>query len=232
VLGVVPVAGLLAGIGILAGGFAYSREHERAADQVGLELMASAGYPPLEAAKVWAHLLEELKAEKEWTGDASTRSLLFATHPTEAERQTILEARAQDLQRPSQNPQTQAFRQVVAPLRFAWLEDELKRRKFGESLALLTRLTGDNPHDGEARYFLGEAYRLRAEDGDTARALEAYQLAAGESSAPPEVHRALGRLHGRANRLVEMRESYRRYLEARPQAEDAAMIRSYLKEGG
>ncbi|WP_257305401.1 M48 family metallopeptidase [Geothrix campi] len=232
VLGLVPIAGPLAGLGVLAGGFAYSRTHERAADQIGLELMAAAGYPPLEAAKVWTHLLEELQAEKDWTGDASTRSVLFATHPTEKEREAKLEAAARALGKADLDPQAQALRRAMTSWRRAWLEDELKRRKFGESLALLGRLTAADPQDGEAAYFLGETYRLRASQGDAERALAAYQKAAALPSAPPEVHRALGVLHRKAGRLPEMREAYGRYLAARPEAEDAEMIRSYLKEGG
>lgn len=231
VVGVVPVAGLLAGVGILAGAFAYSREHERVADRIGQELMAAAGYPPQEASKVWINLLEELKAEKDWSGDASKRSVLFATHPHAEERGTTLETLAQSLTRPGQDARTAAFRQAMAPHRRAWLEDELKRRKFGESLALLTRLVKTNPADGEACYFLGEGYRLRSAEGDAQRALKAYQEAATQPSAPPEVHRALGNIHRRAGRGPEMREAYGRYLQARPEAEDAEMIRSYLTEG-
>lgn len=231
-VGLVPVAGLLAGLGILAGAFAYSREQERSADRIGLDLMAAAGYPPLEAARLWGNLLEELKAEKDWTGDASSRSVMFATHPTEAERQTRLEARARTLGQADQDPRVQPLRRAIAPWRQAWMEDELKRRKFGESLALLERLGKADAQDGEAAYFLGEAYRLRAAEGDWPRALEAYQRAAALPGAPPEVHRALGGLHRRAGRGAEMREAYRRYLEARPGAGDAEMIRSYLGEEG
>lgn len=232
VISLVPIAGPLAGLGVLAGAFAYSRNHERAADQIGLELMVAAGYPPLEASRVWTHLLEELQAEKDWTGDASTRSVLFATHPTEKEREAKLEAAARGMGKADLDPRAAALRQAIAPWRRTWLEDELKRRKFGESLALLGRLTAVDPQDGEVGYFLGEAYRLRASEGDTERARAAYQKAAALPAAPPEVHRALGILHRKAGRLPEMREAYGRYLTARPDAEDAEMIRSYLKEGG
>lgn len=232
VIGLVPIAGQLAGIGVLAGAFAYSRKHEREADQIGVELMAAAGYPPLEASKVWTNLLAELQAEKDWTGDASSRSLLFATHPTEKEREAKLEAAARALGKADLDPRAAALRQAIAPWRQTWLEDELRRRKFGESLALLGRLTKADPEDGQVAYFLGEAYRLRASDGDGERALAAYQKAAALPGAPPEVHRALGVLHRKAGRLPEMREAFGRYLAARPDAEDAEMIRSYLKQGG
>lgn len=232
VIGLVPIAGPLAGLGVLAGAFAYSRKHEREADQIGVELMAAAGYPPLEASKVWTNLLAELQAEKDWTGDASTRSLLFATHPTEKDREAELEAAARALGKADLDPRAAALRQAIAPWRQTWLEDELRRRKFGESLALLGRLTKADPQDGQAAYFMAEAYRLRAADGDGDRALAAYQKAATLPGAPPEVHRALGVLHRKAGRLPEMREAFGRYLAARPEAGDAEMIRSYLKQGG
>lgn len=129
----IPVAGPLAAIGTMAGAFAYSREHERAADQIGLELMAAAGYPPMEASKVWTHLLEELAAEKDWSGDPGKRSFLFATHPTEKERQSTLEARARALGKADLDPGVHPLRKAIAPHRFAWLEDELKRRRYGRA---------------------------------------------------------------------------------------------------
>jgi len=231
VVGVVPLAGTLVGLGAIMGQFAYNRENERTADQIGIELMAKAGFPPQEAPKVWSNLLQELKAEQDWTGEPASRSVLFATHPPEKERQANLEARAKALGRADQDPRTEAYRKAMAPWRRGWFEDEFKRRKFGESLALLGRLLAVDPLDGEVAYFQGEAYRLRASEGDTQRAMESYQKAAGLPGVPAEVHRALGGLHRRAGHLEEMRSAYRRYLEARPDAEDVEMIRSYLKEG-
>ena len=226
----IPVAGPLAAIGTMAGAFAYSREHERAADQIGLELMAAAGYPPMEASKVWTHLLEELAAEKDWSGDPGKRSFLFATHPTEKERQSTLEARARALGKADLDPGVQPLRKAIAPHRFAWLEDELKRRRYGESLALLDRLCTDDALDGEAAYFRGELFRMRNETGDADRALESCEKAAELPGAPAEVHRSMGMLHQKAGRLPEMRAAYSRYLQAKPMAEDAAMIKSYLEE--
>jgi hypothetical protein len=230
-IGLIPVAGTLAAIGALAGGFAYSREHERLADNIGLDLMTTAGYPPLEAAAIWAHLLEEVAAEKDWSGDAGKRSLLFATHPPAKERQDNLANQAKALDKAGLDPGVGPMRRAISHLRGAWLEDELKRRKYGESLALLSRLCAADAQDGEAAYFLGELYRMRNEEGDAGRALATCQKAAALPGVPPEVHRSLGMLHQKAGRLPEMREAYTRYLQANPAAEDADMIRSYLDEG-
>jgi len=230
VISVVPLAGPLVGLGALAGGFAYSRDHERAADRMGLDLMAGAGYPPMEASRIWANLLEELKAEADWSGDARKGSVLFATHPAEAERQKTLETLAAGYDAAGRDAAPGPLALAKAPFRQQWLEDELKRRKFGESLALLTRLALHDPRDGLVCFFLGEAYRLRGAEGDPERALEACARAADLAGAPPEVHRSLGRLHRRAGRPKEMKDAYARYLHLKPDAEDAGMIRSYLEE--
>jgi beta-barrel assembly-enhancing protease len=230
-ISVIPVVGPLAGLGLLAGGFAYSRDHERAADAIGLELMAAAGYPPMEASVVWRSLLEELAAEKDWSGDPGKRSFLFATHPSTPERQATLAERAMALGKADLDPGILPMRRAFAPHRSAWLEDELKRHKYGESLALLTRLCSNNPEDGEATYFLGELYRMRGAEGDAERALGSFQKAATLPGVPPEVHRSVGMLHQKAGRIPEMKEAYTRYLQAKPAAEDADMIRSYLDEG-
>ncbi len=71
--------------------FAYSRDHEREADQVGLELMSKAGYTPKAAPEVWEQLIAEVKAS---TATRSS-SFLFATHPEPEERLgTLREAAA------------------------------------------------------------------------------------------------------------------------------------------
>jgi predicted Zn-dependent protease len=226
----VPIAGPLAAIGTLSGGFAYSRDQEREADHLGLDRMAAAGYPPLEAPKVWGNLMDELAAEKDWSGDAGQRSALFATHPPEKERKATLEALARSLEAVDRDSGADRHRQAIASLRGQWLRDELKRRRFGESVALLARLSAADPRDGEARYFLGEAYRLRNAEGDAARAAEACTQALALAGTPPEAHRTAGFLHQKGGRAAEARQAFSRYLELRPDAEDADMIRSYLKE--
>ena len=86
-LGVVSrdLGGLVAGAGTLAGGIVlapYSREQERQADRLGMELAAHAGWDPagLSAA------LQTLARAGELSGRDPTRSSFFSTHPAIAER--------------------------------------------------------------------------------------------------------------------------------------------------
>lgn len=219
----------LAELAILAGGFAYTRDQERDADRIGLELMSSAGYAPMEASQVWAQLLEEQKAggkDEDWSG-----SFLFASHPPSEERQKALEELAQAKGAATGNTNADRYRKMLGSHRKDFLQDELRRRRPSESLVLLNRMLKDTPEDGELEFFKGEALRQRAGDGDLQRAVEAYGVAASMPGAPPEVYRSLGLVERSLSHDEASRAAFRRYLELRPEAQDAAMIRSYL-EGG
>jgi predicted Zn-dependent protease len=223
-------AGSLAQLAILAGMFSYSRDQERDADRIGQELMAASGYPPIEAARVWEQLLAELKAEQDWSGDAGGRSVFFATHPDPEERSKTMAERAAVMTVGDADAGTAAYLRQVAGHRREWLDDELKRRKSGETIALLRRLL-QGSDDGELRYFLGEAYRLRGGEGDAERALTEYRIAVSRPECPPGAYRSLGTLQRQAGDEPGARDSFRRYLSLQPDAEDAEMVRAYLKAG-
>jgi hypothetical protein len=219
----------LAELALLAGGLAYSRDQERDADRIGLELMAGAGYAPMEASRVWSQLLEEQKAgekEETWSG-----TFLFASHPPGEERQKTLAELAQAKQSSGGTAGEARYQAALRVHRKDFLRDELRRRKPAESLVLLERMLREAPEDGELAYFRGEALRLRAGEGDLERAAAVYREAADKPGAPPELHRSLGLVERSLSHGEASQAAFQRYLELKPDAEDAAMIRSYL-EGG
>lgn len=221
----------LAQLAVTASMFAYGREHEREADRIGLELMARSGYEPMEASRVWEQLLAEIKSEKDWTGEAGERSVLFASHPPAEERQQELMARALVLGMKDAESGEAAYRTMLAPHRWGLLEDELKRRKSGETLALLQRMLERAPQDSELHFFIGETYRVRGAEGDIQRSLEAYQAASGQAGAPPELYRSMGTIYRQTGNRQAASDAFQRYLTAKPGAEDAEMILNYIKEG-
>ncbi|MGH8650333.1 MAG: M48 family metallopeptidase, partial [Burkholderiales bacterium] len=83
----------LVDLAMVASIYAYSRDQEREADQIGLELMTKAGYSPMAAPEVWEQLIVESKAS---TGSRSS-GFLFATHPDPEERQGTLRETAAKL---------------------------------------------------------------------------------------------------------------------------------------
>src|SRR5918992_925385 len=189
----------LAQLALTAGGLAYGREQEREADRIGVELMARAGYAPIEAARVWSQLLEEAKAE-----GSIEKSVLFATHPPAEEREQLLIAAA--AQTSGGRVAADIYRHVLAPHRTAFLRDEILRGRYGETLVLLERM----PRDGEVLFYKGEAYRMREDLKD---ALGAYRAAEGIEKAPPELYRSLGLVLLRLGEGAEARKNFVRYLD-------------------
>lgn len=193
----------IAQLGLSAGGAAYSREHEREADRIGLELMERAGYAPGEASRVWLQLL----AEEDNT--------LFATHPSAEDRAHSLLAAAAGR---GGELGIDSYRRMLKPHRAAFLHDELLRGRYGETLALLERM----PPDGEVLFYKGEAHRLQ---GELEHALTAYRAA---ENPPPELYRSMGLVLRRRGELDAASQAFTRYLELRPIAPDAELIRTYL----
>lgn len=224
-LGLFGAVGTLGQLGVLAGAFAFSRDHETRADAVGMRLMQRAGYDGRQAAQVWDNLLLELKV----TGgeDAGKRSPMMATHPPVASRHAELLRMAGD--RPGESGEP-AYRSAIAGHRFTWLQDEIKRGQFEESLNLLDRLLLAAPRDASLLYARGEVHRLRAAASDGERALQDLSGAAGLDGAPLLVHRSLGLLHKQRGDLPAAARAFETYLLLAPDAADAALIRHYLRE--
>ena len=225
VVGMVGGVGTFLGqIGLAANLMAFSREHEERADRMGMRLMRLAGYDGREAATVWSNLLDEMKV----TGgkDAGKSGDIFDTHRVRAGRRDELLA----LAGPAGGVVgEERYRQVIAPLRLGWLQDEVKRGQYEESLVLFDRMLKKDPQDAEVLFARGEVYRLRDEGDDVTRAVADLARASALPKAPAETFRSLGLLYRRSDRAAAA-EAFRTYLARAPQAGDAAMVRSYLEE--
>jgi predicted Zn-dependent protease len=221
-LGLFGVVGLVGQLGVAAGMFAYGRDHEREADRVGAILMRRAGYDIGEASRIWANLLAEVKANP----DRERPSILFSTHPPEAEREATLAKMAEAS--PGGVTNEDEWRKRTAPFLRDWLHDEVMRRQPEETLALLARKMAREPQKADFAFFRGETYRLRAKDGDLDAALVDYRSAVTLGNEPPETHRGMGMIFLKQDQSIDARASFQRYLQLAPDAPDAAMIRSYI----
>ena len=219
------VGGVVGQIGLLATAFAFSREHENRADRLGMRLMQQAGYDGREAATIWHNLLGEMKV----TGgkDAGKDGDLFSTHPTTAGRRDDLLKLAGDR---GGEVGDDRYRKAIAPLRFGWLQDEIKRGQYEESLVLFDRMLQRDAQDAEVRYARGEVYRLRDDDGDAARALADLQQATLAQAPPAPAFRSLGLVHKQRNENAAALQAFQQYLAQSPQAPDAGLVRSYLTD--
>ena len=220
-MGMFGVVGLVGALAAAAGAMAYSRDHERDADRIGVLLMRQAGYDTRAAAQVWGNLLDELKANAD--ADPSRNSVLFATHPSSDERRQTLEDLAAGS--PSGNLGAQAYRERIAPMRPMLLEDEIKRGRYAESIVLITRLLRADAGDSLLLHYRGEAHRLRQEVGDTEAALRDFE-ASLQAAAPQAItHRSMGYLYRALGNAAKSTDHFTRYIALAPQAPDAELIK-------
>ena len=157
----VGVLGLLGQLAALGSVLAFSRDNEREADDIGVELMAKAGYDQREAARIWEALEKERKA-----AETSRPFVFFATHPPTDERIEALRALASKASPATTTVERERFLDATVPHRAAWLRDELRLREFKGSQVVLERLRAGGVRPGEVYYFQGELHRLRAEKDD------------------------------------------------------------------
>ena len=232
------VSNVMAGIGTLTGGSAagivavlgayanlasFSREQEREADTLGFSALAAAKLDLRAPGLLWAAAYEE-----ERVNPRGMLSGVFASHPATPERRDRLSALASS--RSEQfDPGAHRFREVIAPYRAEWLSDELSRRNYRQSEVLFNRLAALPWDRGTLKGLQGELFRKRAQAGDLERAVSAYQQAVAEADSPPSAYRDLGTTLRRLGRDAEAKAAFAQYLKREPNADDAAIIRSYLQ---
>lgn len=222
-MGMFGIVGAIGQLGVLASMFAFSREHEVRADRLGMQLMERAGYDGREAAKVWDNLLGEVKV----TGgdDVGKRSPMMATHPP-------IENRRNDLLKLAGTAGgrlgSDEYRKAIAPHRMGWLQDEIRRGQYEESIVLFDRMVRDVPGDAQALYARGEIYRQRAGDRDIERSLEDLTASTGMPDAPVEAFRSLGLAFKQRVDGVAATQAFEKYLSAAPEAADASLIKTYI----
>lgn len=208
----------------LAGLRAFSREHEREADDIGFDLMWKAGYRAEEAARVWEQLLAERNAGKDDPGPIA----LFATHPPHEERMRKLRARAQSVEADRGEVFDTRYHERLAALRPTLFRDELQLGRFDRTLVVFGQIAQDRGEDGELAFWTGETHRMRDKPGDQGFARDAYGRALAHGDAPAETHRSLGLVARREGDRPTADAEFRRYLELRPDAADRDLIRSFM----
>lgn len=217
--------------GLLLSIFSFTRTQESEADAYGVKVLHRAGYAPHAASEVWSQLIQERKAsaaarKKRYKDRANSA---VSTHPPSSDRMVDLKASAMDMEGRDPvdsryNSGREEYLAAIAPLRQTLLDEQVRLNDPGASLFLVNSLAQDG-WDGVLRYNEGEIYRLRDEQGDASRALSAYAAAVEHSNAPAEAHRAHGYALLKAGDRAGGRAALARYLELKPDATDAAMVR-------
>jgi beta-barrel assembly-enhancing protease len=218
---------------IVASVYRFGRDQESEADAYGISLLAKAGYAPSAAASIWRQLIDErtrsaVHRKKKYNARASS---LESTHPPMGSRMEALVETAdvlgRDVPADQYSENTEAWRNALAPHLLPLLEEQVKLNEPGASLHIIEGLA-QSGWNGILRFQEGEVYRLRNEPGDPALASRAFAEAVTLGDAPPEAWRAHGYALLKEGRGAEGREALARYIDLKPDAKDAAMVRVSL----
>jgi beta-barrel assembly-enhancing protease len=217
------VAAVLPSLLAVSSIYGFSREMETEADVQGFARLKKAGYDVRESPRVFEHLIADIKAED------IKEPFFFASHPKLADRVENMKKLSAGASPGGDGSSSIAYAEMMAKLRLENLEHMLSMGKAKSALIML----GDPERLGElppqAQYYLGEAYRLRGQEGDLKLAEEGYRRAIGAAPEFAPSYRALGVLRLKANHYADAQSYLDRYLELAPDAPDRKYVESYLK---
>lgn len=218
-------------IGLIARGHisAFSRDQEREADRRGLRMMASSGYAPSEAPRVWQGLVAEREA-----ADQDDGPVFLASHPPAEDRLARLKRLSRGASVGGDGPREARarYREHMRPHLTAWLGDELDRRRWAKLKVVLSRLDDAGVAPGVVAWARGERFRRRGTEGDESRALAAYREAVAAERTPAVAHRELGLMLRERGETRAAREALATYLKNAEDPSDGGMIRSYIRQMG
>ena len=205
----------------------YGRDLEKEADAAGLRLIANAGYAPMEMSNTWAQLIAETEASAAMRRKLPRRGTsLLASHPAPADRMSDLKDSAVEVQAAGRTYDAgrERYLAAIAPHRNMLLEDQVKLNDPGASLYIINTLAKDG-WTGPLRFYEAEVWRLKGKKEDEARAVRGYAAAVQMPDAPAEAWRAHGYALLKAGQGEAGKRALARYLQMKPAASDAAMVR-------
>jgi predicted Zn-dependent protease len=214
----IPALGDLVALSSIYG---YSRDLEREADADGFRRLAAAGYDVRQAPKTFEYLLAEVEALD------IDEPYFFSTHPGLQDRIESFEALVQQHGASNGYRGEQDYRMRVAGLQLELLKDYLELGRYQSVLLILDRPDAFVRYPLSAWFYLGEAYRLRDEEGDAARSAEAYATAIAQAPEFAPSYRALGLYYMKQGDARQAQDHFTRYLELLPDAHDRAYIQLY-----
>jgi len=223
----VGMAGMVANIAGGATMAKFSRDKEREADQIGMNIIGEQHYDPQSSVRLWEAMLREENAR-----DYGKPFPVFASHPQTKERVEDVRAAAAAIPNPGKELGRDAYRQATHPFLQQWLQNELTRRMYNTSVQVITdlRKTADPRDAGMYTFYLGEAYRQRNKNDDRVQAAKLYAQAITEPGAPAMAWREQGLAQRDAKQFKDAIKNLQEYLAKDPNAQDRGFIEGYLKQ--
>jgi len=204
--------------------YGFSKDLEREADAEGFKRLREAGYDVSQAPVTFEFLLAEVEALD------IDEPYFFSTHPGLQERIDSFRQLAAPYASAGGYRGEEAYQAHVGALREHLLADYLGLGQFQSVLLILTREDAFTRYPPAAWYYLGEAYRMRGQEGDADRAAEAYRTALARAPGFAPTYRALGLQSMKSGESKAAARYFTRYLELAPAAPDRAYIEMYRSQ--
>lgn len=213
----------------LMSALSFNREQETEADILGTKLVANAGYDPHASYRVWQRILEEEEAAAVKRED---HGMFSRTHPASDDRARYLQGYVTTRYgEPDQElVADEAFLKIMNGYYMMLMEDQLATNRFGRTKELLERHARIGVEPSLVRYFYGEMFRQRGEEGDVELAIASYRHSIEGGNPPSRAYSNLGYLLLKQGDIDAARKSFTTYLEVEPEASDRAMIEFYIEE--
>jgi predicted Zn-dependent protease len=213
--------------------FRYGRDQEREADMLGIAYLNKSNFRPQAASTVWRNLMAEFDASAKARGLKKpdfNRIAFTASHPPEGERATYLGALASPAGE-TRDDGAARYRAALASWMPVFLEDQIKLNDFGGSDYVIQSLAA-NGWTAALFHARGELYRTRGNQRDLANAADFYAKAIAADATLPEAYRGLGLALMKTGQPSEGQKALRSYLDLKPGASDAGLIRTMLPKEG
>ena len=212
--------------------FRYSRDNEREADRLGIAYLNRSRLRPQAASLVWQNLMAEYEVSARHRGlkrPNFNRIAFAASHPPEGERANYLSTLAAP-EGADRDSGAERYRAMLAPWMPLFLEDQVKLNDFGGSEYLIETLAQTGWTAG-LWFARGELYRNRGNQRDLVQAADFYARAIEMDTGMADAHRGLGLSLMKTGRPSDGQKALQAYLDLKPGASDANMIRMMLPKG-
>ena len=203
----------------------HSRDNEREADEIGLDLLIKAGYDPSEAPKIWENIIKEMEL-----GDIKQPLSFLASHPAPAERIKNLKDQTKGYADVENVKNTKELKEKTHPHIDKWVKDELRlNNEIKQSEFVLETAFPEKKNKHLLKFYKGQIYRLRGDkEKNYEEAIKLYTEAIKEKKDFPDAYRELGLLQLKIDKNDEAKKNLKKYLELSNNPKDESIIKSYL----
>ena len=212
--------------GSLAAVSGYTRELEKEADRLGIDLMIKAGYAPKEALVLFDYLVTEIERE------GLEEPFFFGSHPKVRERINNLQNLPDDRYavRRSATKNSKTFLKKIEKVILDNAGQDLRIGRFQAARRGVEKYLRINPDDTRAYFMLGEIYRQRGQPDDARKAIKFYNQAIFLDPTYADPHKAIGVIHYKKGHLALAKKYFELSLQLSPDSPDKAYIQAYLKQ--